>query len=1022
MFVYAGSGARWLSLSLMLFFSLPLLAQSITAAKITGTVTDANGDALPGVTLNLTSPDLISGSRTAVSSDRGRFAFLGLPPGDYKLAAVMTGFKTWTAAEIVLRAGSSRQLDPVLEAGGVEESVMVTADVPIIDRHNSTIDTTLDGEMLEKLPTSRDAFYDLALTAPGVSDVGSEGSWLKSPTAYGGASNENVFLLNGVNTTNPRGASWGSLVNVNYNTVKEVRVISLGSKAEYGSFSGVAIDVLTETGSNEFHGNISYFSLLDAADNQGSKNGSLNDFLYVPDGAELMTRPEEQKEYNVTFGGPIIKDRVWFYAGVARIENDDDTPNFELFKEYRASMFDLKISAEPTPNQRAWVAYHREKTDKGNESWGPWDNTMVYHQHSINDTISAQWEYFASGKTFFSAKYLGFSTDDEPTVEDVGHPGFINWWKWDSYGVGGAFPYVEAQKSERNTLQADVTHYAEDFLGEHEMKFGVQVTKAEGNWMGGYFHGYANFAYPVGWSRNVADYPAEGGLPLYVTQRHLNPFLTARESDNEALFFDDQWVVNDRVTLNIGLRYEKSTAGYGTGKVFEMPNNPEDINSPTLLRERDGAGTVFDFTDISPRLGVSWALTPDGKTMLKANFGRYYAPLGVESLRRFGPDMPEVNIQYFTYGVPFDIADGDGDGFITNAELREAVRHIPNLEPTGQQDWGNQDTSWSLNVADDLENTHTDQFTLSLEREFLPSYVVRGTYIYKDTKDLIGLIPLNGATGQPWEYERIPHTTSQGEQVDLYSIKLQDYNADGVADFEDVRWVLNNVDYQAANMPSVDGVSPGRTYKAIQLEFFKHRTSRWEGMASFLWTDANGLAPRTTSQDWYIDGAMVMDTPFVGSMNQLVNNMNGPLPYTPDFEFKFSGNYTIPKIETDMGFRFRHNSGRPVWPLEVVPSYAIWDGGFRDGAIISTGGGVNNNVVAIDPDNPRTLPKVSIFDLSLSRTFKLGDKGNLGASLDVLNVFNDDTVNKVGFYDYNLGEAGSLVRPRVTRLNLRYSF
>ena len=84
---------------------------------------------------------------------------------------------------------------------------------------------------------------DLALTAPGMSNAGADGSWLPSPSAYGSATNENIFLVNGVNTTNPRGASWGSLVKVNYDTVQEVQVKSLGSQAEYGSFSGAAVDV-----------------------------------------------------------------------------------------------------------------------------------------------------------------------------------------------------------------------------------------------------------------------------------------------------------------------------------------------------------------------------------------------------------------------------------------------------------------------------------------------------------------------------------------------------------------------------------------------------------------------------------------------------------------------------------------------------------------------------------------------------------------------------------------------------------
>ena len=124
-------------------------------------------------------------------------------------------------------------------------------------------------QLLESIPTSRESFYDLTLTAPGMANVGADGSWLPSPSAYGSAANENIFLVNGTNTTNPRGAPWGSLVKVNYDTVEEFRVLSLGVQAEYGSFSGAAIDVLTKSGSNEFHGSVAYYGQMGDADNKG---------------------------------------------------------------------------------------------------------------------------------------------------------------------------------------------------------------------------------------------------------------------------------------------------------------------------------------------------------------------------------------------------------------------------------------------------------------------------------------------------------------------------------------------------------------------------------------------------------------------------------------------------------------------------------------------------------------------------------------------------------------------------------
>src|SRR5262245_66032410 len=129
------------------------------------------------------------------------------------------------------------------------EEVTVSAEAPIVDTKTSTIDSRIDSQLLAKLPTSRDAFYDLALSTPGMftgSGAPTQTTEFQSPTAYGSSTNENVFLINGVDATSPRAGSFGSLVNVNYDSVEEVRIVATGSKAEYANFSGAAIDVMTD--------------------------------------------------------------------------------------------------------------------------------------------------------------------------------------------------------------------------------------------------------------------------------------------------------------------------------------------------------------------------------------------------------------------------------------------------------------------------------------------------------------------------------------------------------------------------------------------------------------------------------------------------------------------------------------------------------------------------------------------------------------------------------------------------------
>jgi len=387
---------------------------------------------------------------------------MNVPPGRYALTASLPGFKTSKQENIVITAGSSIVVDVRMEIGKLEETVTVTAAGPVVDAKTSTVATNLNSELLAKLPTSRDAFYDLALSTPGMVAQGKDGSWLPSPNAYGGSSNENIFLINGVNTTNPRSSAYGSLVNVNYNAVEEVRVIALGSKAEYGSYSGVAIDVLTKSGSNEFHGN---FMVNGApkkwiADNQPEPEnpgeavdmgpfGPFGEKLFIGPGDDILNKNTMEYELNFTVGGPIKKDKVWFYGGLDYIRSESKTPFWPVPNRYWGRFGDIKLTTEPWTNHRAWISYHYERNKGDGWTWSPhWDPTMSYGQNSSTHSLSAQWQYMATGKTIFTLKYLGFWRDDQPFIpEDCSRPsGLHQLVEWNVYGVNGAFPLCGSSK------------------------------------------------------------------------------------------------------------------------------------------------------------------------------------------------------------------------------------------------------------------------------------------------------------------------------------------------------------------------------------------------------------------------------------------------------------------------------------------------------------------------------------------------------------------------------------------------
>ena len=176
--------------------------------------------------------------------------------------------------------------------------------------------------------------------------------------------------------------------------------------------------------------------------------------------------------------------------------------------------------------------------------------------------------------------------------------------------------------------------------------------------------------------------------------------------------------------------------------------------------------------------------------------------MSIEYLRRFGPDVPPVNRLFQMYEVgPWDTVDTNGDGEIdVERDPRSGAQGLRN--DADQRGGAEPRPSWSLNVADNVKDQHTDQFTLNLERELIHNLSLSATYVYKHTTDMFVNIPINRETGQEWEYERIPFTTSSGQTVQLYSVVLKDYNGDGVVDNNDIQWITDNGTYRTQNMPN----------------------------------------------------------------------------------------------------------------------------------------------------------------------------------------------------------------------------
>ena len=377
---------------------------------------------------------------------------------------------------------------------------------------------------------------------------------------------------------------------------------------------------------------------------------------------------------------------------------------------------------------------------------------------------------------------------------------------------------------------------------------------------------------------NMQAWYGDTGLLFYNNKDTLNPFLTVRTADSTGLFFDDQWSITKRLTANLGLRFDRMTAKYGVGQDLRVRHCARGHQRTAASPARPGIDRQhLRFQDLGSAARSDLHADggrPDGRP-------RLVWPLLPADQRRNACDGSVLTCR-FENGRRRSSRSGRGAPSIPTAtatidtlETRNAARRIHGLTPISSET-DTDDPSWTLNVADDLKNQYTDQFTLNFERQVARNLAVSASYIYKRAGNLFANLPINEVTGQPWDYERIPFTTSAGQQVMLYSVVFRDYDGDGVLDGEDVGWVGENNTSLVQNMPAFDGVKPKREYQGLQFVLNKRYSERWQGLASVLISNSDGISRRSFRQDFNVEAPMFYDDNWMDNLNYTRQQSRGP--------------------------------------------------------------------------------------------------------------------------------------------------
>jgi hypothetical protein len=311
-----------------------------TTGTVTGRVTDAQGLAIPGVTVTLTGPQ---GAKSFTSDSDGRYNAPLLVPGTYTVKAELQGFKTVEQQNVVVRLGQSIEVPLAMQVGGMAETVEVTASSPIVDTKSTTVGAVLDSATLANIPVGR-RFSDALYVAPGVTSSGSAGR--SNPSMAGGSGLDNTYVVDGVNITNAGYGAlgsysiiFGSLGNgTPYDFMKEVQVKTGGYEAEFGQAIGGVVNVVTKSGSNELSGSAFGYSRPHGVEGTWKQFQSTN--------GTVQTLGTDLSDVGATIGGPVVKDKLFFFAAIdpsrdtrtlQAPDNVDDTGarSFPLFDQGR---------------------------------------------------------------------------------------------------------------------------------------------------------------------------------------------------------------------------------------------------------------------------------------------------------------------------------------------------------------------------------------------------------------------------------------------------------------------------------------------------------------------------------------------------------------------------------------------------------------------------------------------------------------------------------------------------------------
>jgi hypothetical protein len=935
-------------LVLTLISAAGVRAQQPAAATLSGRVVDPQGAVIANVSIAATQK-ATGIKRETVSNDEGLFAITNLPPGDYEVKVIALGFAARTYSDVTLRVGQNLTLDVALEVGAVIADDFTSAGPDLINRNSAVVDGVITRRAIEGLPLNGRNFLELALLVPGnslapnfdptktntvlISSAGQLGRG-GSVTIDGADNNDDVV--------------GGSLQNISQEAVQEFQIATNRFSAELGRSGSSVINVVTKSGTNEFHGSASFYA----------RDRRLQGLPATFDRSNPEP-PFDRQQYAFALGGPIKRDEVWWFGA------------FEYRNQDGAVLVGERDTATRTIRRSFALAPLNDLLATGRGDWRASDEDQLGFRYSLEraDDVAASTLIRAigsasqrqAGRNRFQSFLTNWTRSISPRALNsfsFSVNNFINRTLPVTAVPQLTFPSLQdgasfrvPQQTRQNRLQLSDTFSL--VRGAHTLHMGGEMQRVDADFDLGVFQ--------QGRIELVQDFPAfdhngDGGIDdndllFAVTLRSATPdrALVIPDADNNyfAFFIQDDWRVTRQLTLNLGLRYELDTDVKNVSRTGEL--NP--LILPFLSGERRR-----DKNNFGPRVGFNWA-TADGRTSVHGGYGIYYdrVTLEIQSLER-GLDGRALALEVRAGNVFF---------------LDPETGRFPPIAPT----ISNPFTGFILpgagaggiNIIDNgLQNPMVQQMNLGLQREIARDFVVRADYLHNfGTHFIIGRTigtVFNPVVGGPDRVVNLESSVKTKYDGLLVSLEKRFLNRSLLRASYTLSKAFNYANDDQIPF-AIGPVDPNN----LELEY--------------------GPTPNDQRHRFTLSG--VFDLPRGVRLAPIWTVASGvPMDIIlPD------GSSRIPLLQRNAGGR-------------LFESGAELNAFIRE---VNAGGGVGGQPLPLVRDDARFNDSFNSFDLRASKIFHLGERARIEPMIEVFNLFNVTNVLGVSNVNYS-GFSNVLVR------------